>query len=102
MTRCGLACSCFVRSSSQRSPPSAIVKKKAAQVRAQRLAALSELEHSSLVSKEFREPLGQVPVIIAQSLGLEYNSVAEHLATRDAFLLVAGAGWKKGTIGHAL
>ena len=38
---------------------------------------------------------------VAQALGVDYCEILELLPNRDALLMISGAGWKPGYVGHA-
>ena len=38
---------------------------------------------------------------VAQALGVDYCKILELMPSRDALLMISGAGWKPGSVGHA-
>ncbi len=72
-----------------------------AQTQARHQAALAELGQRALQSNSLQQVKDQVPTLVAQTLGVECSYVAENRPDGGGFLLIAGVGWKDGTVGRA-
>ncbi len=73
--------------------------RKTAESQAQRQAAIAQLGERALASTNARAILDQVPSLVAQTLGLEYSYVLELLPDDETLKIIAGHGWKEGTVG---
>ena len=68
----------------------------------QRQAVVVELGQSALAGAPLDALFQEACLVVAQTLGLEFCHVMEHLESRQAFLLRAGVGWQDGLVGHAM
>lgn len=74
--------------------------RRTAESQAHRQAAIAQLGERALASTNGRAILEQVPSLVAQILGLEYSYVLELLPDGETLRMVAGHGWKAGTVGN--
>jgi PAS domain S-box-containing protein len=71
------------------------------EIRLQQQAVVAQLGQYALSGIELSTLMDQVPILVAQSLDVEYCKVLELLADGKALLLRSGVGWHQGLVGHA-
>ena len=64
-------------------------------------SVVAELGERALRGVPLSQMLDDAASQVAQALGVDYSKILEMLPTRDALLLISGAGWKPGCVGHA-
>jgi PAS domain S-box-containing protein len=74
---------------------------KALEGRLQQQAVVAQLGQRALSGIELSTLMDQVPILVAQSLKVEYCKVLELLPDGKALLLRSGVGWHPGLVGHA-
>ncbi len=74
--------------------------RKSAESHARRQAAIAQLGEHALASTDARAILDQIPSLLSQILGLEYSYVLELLPDGETLRIIAGHGWKEGTVGN--
>ncbi len=74
---------------------------KALEGRLQQQAVVAQLGQRALSGIELSTLMDQVPILVAQSLNVEYCKVLELLPDGKALLLRSGVGWHPGLVGHA-
>jgi PAS domain S-box-containing protein len=74
--------------------------RKTAESHARQQAANAHLGERALAGADALASLTQAPVVLAQTLGLEYSYVLELLEDGDSLRLVDGYGWEEGTVGQ--
>jgi PAS domain S-box-containing protein len=74
--------------------------RKTAESQARRQAAIAQLGERALASANARAILEQAPSLLTQILGLEFSYVLELLPNGETLRIIAGHGWKEGTVGN--
>lgn len=74
----------------------------ALETRARQQSAVAELGRRALAVADSHSLMEDACVLVGQTLGVEFCKILQFLPERDAFLLVAGVGWKQGLVGNAL
>jgi PAS domain S-box-containing protein len=74
---------------------------KALEDRLQQQAVVAQLGQRALSGIELSTLMDEVPLLVAQSLDVEYCKVLELLPNGQALLLRSGVGWHPGLVGHA-
>ncbi len=64
--------------------------------------AIAHLGHRALLSTSSKDFMNEIVLKIVETLDSEYCKVLELLPDRRSMLLLAGAGWKEGIVGHAI
>ena len=64
-------------------------------------SVVAEFGERALRGVPLSQTLDDAASQVTQALGVDYSKILEMLPTRDALLLIAGAGWKPGCVGHA-
>ncbi|AFZ18255.1 PAS domain S-box protein [Allocoleopsis franciscana] len=73
----------------------------ALELRLQQQAIVAQLSQRALSGIELSTLIDEVPILVAQSLDVEYCKVLELLPDGKALLLRSGVGWHPGLVGHA-
>jgi PAS domain S-box-containing protein len=71
------------------------------ETRARQQAAVAELGRRALTVLDLRVLINEACILVRQALGTEFCKVLQLLPDGEAFLLVAGVGWKEGVVGKA-
>jgi PAS domain S-box-containing protein len=74
---------------------------KALEGRLQQQAVVAQLGQRALSGIELSTLMDEVPILVAQSLDVEYCKVLELLPDGKALLLRSGVGWHQGLVGYA-
>ena len=64
-------------------------------------SVVADLGERALRDASFAQMLDDAANQVAQALGADYCKILELLPNRDALLMISGAGWKPGSVGHA-
>ena len=88
--------SAFIRDISERARIQSEVE-----TRARQQAAVAELSRRALAVVDLRVLMNEACMVVSQTLGTEFCKVLQLLPDGEAFLLVAGVGWKEGLVGNA-
>jgi sigma-B regulation protein RsbU (phosphoserine phosphatase) len=64
-------------------------------------SVVAELGERGLRNVPLSQMLNDAANQVAQALGADYCKILELLPDREALLMVSGAGWKPGSVGHA-
>ena len=70
--------------------------------RASQQAAVAELGQLALAGADVKSVMDHAVRLVVQTLGAEFCQVRELSADGSALVLVAGGGWKPGSIGHSV
>jgi PAS domain S-box-containing protein len=69
-------------------------------VRARQQAMVAHLGQRALTGISLQALMDEAVEILARTLGVEYSNILQLLPEGDQLLLVAGVGWKEGTVGQ--
>jgi PAS domain S-box-containing protein len=70
--------------------------------RASQQAAVAKLGQLALAGADVKSVMDHAVRLVVQTLGAEFCQVRELSADGSALVLVAGVGWKPGTLGHSV